>query len=50
MFVSEYLTRFVGPLSIPLKLIVVGLGNIRCQYQEVSIVALIVGINSFSAE
>ena len=24
----------------------VGLGNLRCQYQEVSIVALIVGINS----
>jgi hypothetical protein len=32
---------------------VVGLGNLLCQYQEVSIVALIVGINRinrFSAE
>jgi hypothetical protein len=29
---------------------VVGLGNLRCQYQEVLIVALIVGINRFSAE
>ena len=28
----------------------VGLGNLRCQYQEVLIVALIVGINRFSAE
>ncbi len=28
----------------------VGLGNLRCQYQEVSILALIVGINRFSAE
>ncbi len=28
----------------------VGLGNLRCQYQEVSIVALTVGINRFSAE
>ncbi len=28
----------------------VGLANLRCQYQEVSIVALIVGINRFSAE
>jgi len=35
---------------IPKKLIVVGLGNLRCQYQEVSIVALIVGINRFFAE
>ncbi len=43
-------TKFVGPLIFPLKLIVVGLGNLRCQYQEVSIVALIVGINRFSAE
>jgi len=34
---------------IPKKFIVVGLGNLRCQYQEVSIVALIVGINRFSA-
>ncbi len=25
----------------------VGLGNLRCQYQEVSIVALIMGINIF---
>jgi hypothetical protein len=29
---------------------VVGLGNLRCQYQEVSIVASIVGINRLSAE
>ena len=35
---------------IPKKLIVVGLGNLQCQYQEVSIVALIVGIKRFSAE
>jgi hypothetical protein len=35
---------------IPKKIIVVGLDNIRCQYQEVSIVALIVGINRFFAE
>ena len=53
MIVSEYLTRFVvGPVifSAPLKLIVVGLGNLQCQCQEVSIVALIVGNNLFSAE
>jgi hypothetical protein len=35
---------------IPKKIIVVGLGNLPCQYQEVSIVALIVGINRFSAD
>ena len=33
-----------------LKLIVAGLDNLRCQYQEVSDVALIVGINRFSAD
>jgi hypothetical protein len=37
-------------LLIPKKLILVGLSNQRCQYQEVSIVALIIGINRFSAD
>jgi hypothetical protein len=40
--------NFVGPLIFPQKLIVVGLGNLRCQYQEVSILALIVGVNSLT--
>ncbi len=35
-------------IFFPPKLIVVGLGNLKCQYQEVSIVALIIGFKTFS--
>jgi hypothetical protein len=40
----------VGLYFFLLKKILVGLGNLQCQYQEVSIGALIVGINRFFAE
>jgi hypothetical protein len=47
---DQFRWAFTFSRLIPKKLIVVRLGNLRCQYQEVSMVALIVRINRFSAK